>query len=79
MGQPARLLWIRSAIPGPDYLGVVDHLAGSSMQVVKNPSEALDRLRGEIADIILVEFPLAGWHPPNSSKPFKRSIPASRF
>jgi DNA-binding NtrC family response regulator len=63
MGQPARLLWIRSAIPGPDYLGVVDHLAGSSVQVVKNASEALDRLRGEIADIILVEFPLAGWAP----------------
>jgi DNA-binding NtrC family response regulator len=63
MGQPARLLWIRSAIPGPDYLGVVDHLTGSSVQVVKNASEALDRLRGEIADIILVEFPLAGWGP----------------
>jgi len=63
MGQPARLLWIRSAIPGPDYLGVVDHLAGSSVQVAKNPSEALDRLRGEIADIILVEFPLTGWGP----------------
>jgi DNA-binding NtrC family response regulator len=63
MGQPARLLWIRSAIPGPDYLGVVDHLRGSSVQVVKNASEALDRLRGEIADIILVEFPLTGWGP----------------
>ena len=63
MGQPARLLWIRSAIPGPDYLGVVDHLTGSSVQVVKNASDALDRLRGEIADIILVEFPLAGWGP----------------
>lgn len=63
MGQPARLLWIRSAIPGPDYLGVVDHLVGSSVQVVKNASEALHRLRGEIADIILVEFPLSGWGP----------------
>jgi DNA-binding NtrC family response regulator len=33
------------------------------VQVVKNASEALHRLRGEIADIILVEFPLSGWGP----------------
>lgn len=63
MRQPARLLWIRSAIPGPDYLGVIDHLAGFSLQVVKDASDALDRLRAEIADVILVEFPLAGWGP----------------
>jgi hypothetical protein len=61
MRQPARLLWIRSAIPGPDYLSVIDHLAGFSLQVVKDASDALDRLRAEIADVILVEFPLAGW------------------
>jgi DNA-binding NtrC family response regulator len=63
MRQPARLLWIRSAIPGPDYLSVIDHLAGFSLQVVKDASDALDRLRAEIADVILVEFPLAGWGP----------------
>ena len=63
MRQPARLLWIRSAIPGPDYLGVIDHLAGFILQVVKDASDALDRLRAEIADIILVEFPLAGCGP----------------
>jgi len=63
MRQSPRLLWIRSAVPGPDYLGVVDHLAGFILQVVKNPAEALDRLRVEIADVIFVEFPLAGREP----------------
>jgi DNA-binding NtrC family response regulator len=63
MRQPTRLLWIRSAIPGPDYLAVVDHLAGSILRVVKDASQALDRLRAEISDVILVEFPLAGWGP----------------
>jgi DNA-binding NtrC family response regulator len=63
MRQSPRLLWIRSAVPGPDYLGVVDHLTGFVLQVVKNPAEALDRLRAEIADVIFVEFPLAGWEP----------------
>lgn len=63
MRQPPRLLWIRSAIPGPDYLGVVDHLTAFILQVVKNPAEALDRQRAEIADVIFVEFPLAGWEP----------------
>jgi len=63
MRQPARLLWIRSTIPGPDYLGVIDHLTSFSLQVVKDASDALDRLRAEIADVILVEFPLAGWGP----------------
>jgi len=63
MRQPARLLWIRSAVPGPDYLGVIDHLTGFVLQVVKDASNALDRLRAEMADVILVEFPLAGWGP----------------
>jgi len=63
MRQPARLLWIRSAIPGPDYLGVIDHLTSFSLQVVKDACDALERLRAETADVILVEFPLAGWGP----------------
>jgi DNA-binding NarL/FixJ family response regulator len=61
MRQLPRLLWIRSAIPGPDYLGVVDHLSGFNLQVVKNPAEALERSRAEIPDVIFAEFPLAGW------------------
>ena len=63
MRQATRLLWTRSAIPGPDYLGVVEHLSGFNLQVVKNPAEALNRLRTEIVDMIFAEFPLAGWGP----------------
>ena len=61
MRQLPRLLWIRTAIPGPDYVDVVDHLAGFVLQVVKDPTHALNRLHQEIADLIFIEFPLAGW------------------
>lgn len=63
MKQAPRLLWIRSATPGPDYLDVVDHLTGFSFQVVKDAAEALARLRAENADVIFAEFPLTGFGP----------------
>jgi DNA-binding NtrC family response regulator len=61
MRQGCRLLWIRTATPGPDYIGVVDALDDFVIQIAKNVNEALDGLRGESPDLVFAEFPLAGW------------------
>ncbi len=61
MRHDTRLLWIRTATPGPDYVGVFEDLKSFVIQVAHSASEALARLETEPVDVVLVEFPLAAW------------------
>ena len=61
MRQGPRLLWIRTATPGPDYVGIADALNDFVIQIAKNADEALDGMQGESPDVVFAEFPLAGW------------------
>src|SRR5690242_91023 len=63
MRHDTRLLWIRNATPGPDYVGVFESLNSFVIQVAHSASEALSRLEAEPADVVLAEFPLAAWQP----------------
>jgi DNA-binding NtrC family response regulator len=64
MDQRPQLLWIRSATPGPDYVGLIESLSHFIIRVARSANDALDRLRGEPPNAIFAEFPLAGWGPP---------------
>ena len=63
MRRDTRLLWIRNATPGPDYVGVFESLNSFVIQVAHSASEALARLEAEPADVVFAEFPLAAWLP----------------
>ncbi len=63
MSHHARLLWIRIATPGPDYISLIENLNSFVIQVAHGVNEALDRLQAEPADVVLAEFPLTGWQP----------------
>jgi len=63
MRHDTRLLWIRNATPGPDYVGVFESLNSFVIQVAHSVGEALARLEAEPADVVLAEFPLAAWLP----------------
>ena len=53
MRPQTRLLWIRTATPGPDYVGVFESLQPFVIQVAHSASEALARLEAEPADVVL--------------------------
>ncbi|HXI40132.1 MAG TPA: sigma-54 dependent transcriptional regulator [Bryobacteraceae bacterium] len=63
MRHDTRLLWIRTATPGPDYVGLFESLNSFVIQVALSASEALARLEAEPADVVFAEFPLAAWQP----------------
>src|SRR5689334_18082201 len=63
MRQGTRLLWIRATTPGPDDIGLMESLDQFVIHVALTMNDALARLRGEGAEMVLAEFPLAGWEP----------------
>src|SRR5579859_7125470 len=63
MRQDTDLLWIRSAAPGSGDTNLVESLDRFIIHAARDVDDALMRLRGETADVILAEFPLAGWTP----------------
>src|SRR5258706_5525183 len=63
MRQDTDLLWIRSAAPGSGDTGLVESLDRFIIHAAHEVEDALARLRGEAADVILAEFPLPGWTP----------------
>jgi DNA-binding NtrC family response regulator len=75
MRHHARLLWIRIATPGPDYVDLIENLNGFIIQVAHGVNEALDRLRAEPSDIVLAEFPLTGWQPPEALEAIQQICP----
>src|SRR5579862_4201973 len=63
MRQDTDLLWIRSAAPDSGDTNLVESLDRFIIHAAHDVEDALSRLRGETADVILAEFPLAGWAP----------------
>jgi DNA-binding NtrC family response regulator len=63
MRQDTDLLWIRTAAPGSGDTNLVESLDRFIIHAAYDAEDALTRLRGETADVILAEFPLAGWTP----------------
>jgi len=57
------LLWVRTATPGPEEIGLLESLQQFTVRVAHTVSDAFDRLRGSGADVVLAELPVAGLEP----------------
>src|SRR6185295_16422892 len=63
MRHDTNLLWIRHTAPGSGDTTLVESLDRFIIHAAHEVDDALTRLRGEAADVILAEFPLPGWTP----------------